>query len=391
MADAFARHALGQVGARCHGMTPWLPEDDDHCGEVLRTTQRGASNIYFPIIRSALSIPPWDDRIQQDLGMLWGWIRCAEGPDARQQVLRMARDSGQLDGIGPGFDQLVELVEERIRMLDAEGQEDIRHAEYLRFRSGARDDSEESEFEIRPESVDGRLSGLVSHLVRAVRLREVRAIRAFTRLQPPERGEDEGEVRPSPLSRTPKNWLPAIEVRGEGIFVALDAKRLEDWESRPPVQDRVRTIRSAYEESWQQRFGDDSTPDVDVHPRQVLLHTLAHALMRRLSLDCGYSSAALRERLYTGTSENPMNGLLIYTAAPDSDGTLGGLVRQGAIDRFEEILTDAVRDMQWCSSDPLCIQGHMSASDIHNAAACHACVLAPETSNCSTGFWIGRC
>jgi len=377
---AFASEALSEIGVRCSGSTPWLPTNEDGCGEPLRTTQRGASNMYFPIMHSALAIPPWSDRLQQYLGVVWAYIMAAEDAGGRRNALEMANGAGQLEGIGLDIDQLSSMIEERIGLLDNEGRQDLRQEEYLQFRSGVTDDSEHAEFEIRPEPVEDNFGGLLSDLVRAVRLREVRAVSGFTRLEPPEGEDEEGGSQPAPLSREPKNWLPAIEVRGEGIFIALDEDRLRDWERRQSVIDRVNEIRTGYVDSWQQRFGNGSTPDTDVHPRLLLLHTLAHALMRRLSLDCGYSSASLRERLYAGTAENPMSGLLIYTAAPDSDGTLGGLVRQGHPDRFAEILEGAIRDMQWCSSDPLCIQGHMSASDVHNSAACHACVLAPETS-----------
>jgi hypothetical protein len=99
--------------------------------------------------------------------------------------------------------------------------------------------------------------------------------------------------------------------------------------------------------------------------------------MRQLALTCGYSTASLRERLYTGAETC---GLLIYTATTDADGTLGGLQRQGEERRIGQLLRDAVASQRWCSSDPLCISGAMMFSNETNGAACHACVLAPETS-----------
>jgi hypothetical protein len=112
----------------------------------------------------------------------------------------------------------------------------------------------------------------------------------------------------------------------------------------------------------------------------VLLHTLAHALIRQLTLECGYSTASLRERLYISDGEAGMCGALIYTSTPDCDGTLGGLERQGLPKRFETVFINAVRALEWCSSDPLCIEGAIGGLDTFNLAACHACCLAPETS-----------
>ncbi|MCY1309562.1 hypothetical protein D9M70_596680 [compost metagenome] len=112
----------------------------------------------------------------------------------------------------------------------------------------------------------------------------------------------------------------------------------------------------------------------------MLCHTLAHALMRQLTLECGYSSASLQERIYAGTGDEKMAGLLIYTATPDSDGTLGGLERQGKAGRIEGILQRAIDSIEWCSSDPLCITDMMGAINSYSHSVCHACCLAPETS-----------
>jgi hypothetical protein len=114
--------------------------------------------------------------------------------------------------------------------------------------------------------------------------------------------------------------------------------------------------------------------------RYVLLHTLAHVLIRQLALDCGYSSSALRERIYCRTSDEAMAGLLIYTASSDSDGSLGGLVDQAGPDRLGSVLANALRESAYCASDPLCGGGDIGAATNLNGAACHACLLLAETS-----------
>jgi len=145
------------------------------------------------------------------------------------------------------------------------------------------------------------------------------------------------------------------------------------------VIQRISALDERHKASWRERFGEDVAPS-PITPRQVLVHTLAHALMRQLTLDCGYSSTALRERLYVDQGEASMAGLLIYTATTDDDGTLGGLQREGSPDRMERTIKAAIQAQAWCSSDPLCIEDLLVGENGMSLAACHACVLAPETS-----------
>jgi len=199
----------------------------------------------------------------------------------------------------------------------------------------------------------------------------------FTRINPP--GDPDGSEHAS-LSTGRLPWLPAIEVRGEGIFLALDEKRLAAWEMLPAVRERAERCDRLYRADWEARHGVGEEPPRTISARYLLCHTLAHALMRQLTLECGYSSASLQERIYAASGDRPMAGVLIYTATTDSDGTLGGLQRQGKSSRIGGIITRALGSIEWCSSDPLCISEMMNASASFSNAACHACVLAPETS-----------
>jgi hypothetical protein len=183
----------------------------------------------------------------------------------------------------------------------------------------------------------------------------------------------------SQLALNPVPWLPAIRVYGEGIFVTLNRERLDEWASiaSSRIQRMLSNHKSACKESG--RLPRRLTPSF------VLLHTLAHALIRRLSFECGYGSSSLRERLYcSDDSAIRMAGMLIYTAAGDCEGTLGGLVRQGKHGRFEGIMRGAIEDARWCGSDPLCAESAGQGTDSVNLAACHACTLVPETS-CEEG------
>jgi len=122
--------------------------------------------------------------------------------------------------------------------------------------------------------------------------------------------------------------------------------------------------------------------------RYVFLHSLAHALMRQLALECGYTAASVRERVYSRGPEQsggPMAGILIYTAAPDSEGTLGGLVSLGEPDVLGWHLGRAREHAGLCASDPLCSEHSLQSGGMTlHGAACHACLFAPETS-CERG------
>lgn len=273
-------------------------------------------------------------------------------------------------------EELAQRVEERLTLYNDDAILDIRQEECRQFTSGVdtkRTDARE--FEIRNVATPPPLRPFFSHIVRAVRLREVRAIHGFTRVNPP---DDLTSPDIASLSVAARDWLPAIEIRGEGIFIAFATPAVHVWERRAPVMQRAREIDAAWERDWRERH--DKPPSWRITPRFLLAHTFAHALMRQLTLDCGYSSSALRERLYVGPGPNDATGVLIYTATSDADGTLGGLQRQGEPARIERTVIAALRAMEWCSSYPLCIHSMISGADGLSRAACHACVLAPETA-----------
>jgi hypothetical protein len=189
------------------------------------------------------------------------------------------------------------------------------------------------------------------------------------------------------LSRESPKWLPACEVRGEGIFLRLREEVTQRWLTRPKVQQLEREFMESHR-AW--RRLRKLLPDHEGFPgiRLVLLHSLAHALMRQIVLDCGYTAASIRERIYSrapNVEGGPMAGFLLSTAAPDSEGTLGGLVEMGDPLTLGRHLQQALESMRLCASDPLCAEHR---PDTHgrgvHGACCHACQFAPETS-CEKG------
>jgi hypothetical protein len=214
------------------------------------------------------------------------------------------------------------------------------------------------------------------------RLREVRALHSFTRVIPPMPGDP--PERRSPICQSSPGWLPAIEVRGEGVFLVLNAGRLRVWESDPLVVQRAAKVNNNYLKRTQ-ALG--SVPVRVITPRFLLVHTLAHVLINQWALDCGYPAASLRERLYVSDG---MAGLLIYTATSDSAGSLGGVVAQAAPGRLDEALLEGINRASWCSSDPLCIESDATGVDALNLAACHACTLLPEVSCEEMNLFLDR-
>jgi len=245
---------------------------------------------------------------------------------------------------------------------------------------GQTDDSA-GEFEAIPvdfQPMRKSLAGLIGKLVQVHRLREVRALRGFQRVDPTFDG-DPYLVQCAPLSRGKESWLPAIEVRGEGIYLELDPDALAAWEELPPAKRRLDQIRGNYEKACRNA---DRNPDHPPSARFVLVHTLSHILMKQLCLESGYSGSSLRERLYVSEDggRDTFAGVLIYTASSSADGTLGGLVSQGDPTAFENTISSAIEGARWCSSDPLCIESAGQGSDALNLSACHACALTAETS-----------
>ena len=211
------------------------------------------------------------------------------------------------------------------------------------------------------------------------KLRETRAFVGFSRLEPDQKSIS--ERRKELRLGTTEDWLPAVEVFGEGIFFEFNRKKLADWAKNPAVQKRIGILNEAYHKS---KF-DTATPG-NLRPEYVLIHTFAHLLINQLSFDCGYGSSSIRERIYCekANDELDMHGLLIYTASGDSEGSLGGLVRQGEKGRLEDTVVSAIENASWCTSDPICIQSDGQGPESLNLAACHNCALLPETC-CENG------
>jgi|SRR5665213_46368 len=405
--DANKGGSLHRVGLGCSGHRPWLGESDGQsslvpasaCGEYLRVLQRGASNVYFPQTFSSIYLPLWGEGANPDI------IHALEDPGV-WDVLSSGLDEGQhvsaercetvarLRQIDP--DVLRAAAQRRLDGVESQSQpvteEEYRRHEYDAFRDGRGDPNTDLSVELRDvREYDQPVDGLLSRVCLVRKLRETRAIAGFSRIYPPAgreilHGADTAaakveQVQPLSFERN-LGWLPAIVVRGEGIFIEFDAAAVDRWlESSAPAR-RIDSMIASYNGRRAERL----LAARQISPKFVLLHTIAHMLIRQLSFECGYGSASLRERIYCEASADsePMQGILIYTASGDSEGTMGGLVRQGEPGRLEATFAEGLRTVAWCSSDPVCIESTGQGADNANLAACHGCVLLSETS-CEEG------
>lgn len=228
---------------------------------------------------------------------------------------------------------------------------------------------------------DGLPQG-IARLVVAHKLREVVAQIGFTRLEPvsPDlQGEYDLGVKTAALGLT-TNWLPASEVRGEGVFLQLDEKAVRSWEDSEPVVARAKELAAGYD-AWAKTV---ESPPPFPGVRFYLLHSLAHLLISAISLECGYAASALRERIYCGPSAKaptPMAAILLSTGTSGTEGTLGGLVEQGR--KIRAHLQRAWDLGRLCSNDPVC-STHSPHEDhaerFLEGAACHGCLFVAECS-----------
>jgi hypothetical protein len=223
---------------------------------------------------------------------------------------------------------------------------------------------------------ESNISNRFSRIALLDKLRETRAFVGFSRLYPT--SSPNSANRWKLISRTKKNWLPAVVVRGEGIFLEFDNDCLDSWDLAHGAFNRQRL--AALNRNLQAQAQRRETTAQVVNPKFVLLHTFAHVLISQLIFDCGYGSSSLRERIYFSDEHPRMTGILIYTAAGDSEGTMGGLVRMGLPSLLERTVARALDRARWCSSDPVCIESQGQGPDNCNLAACHSCALLPETS-----------
>lgn len=380
-----------RVFGPCRGERPWLgrnaTEDclapDSDKPEWARLLVRSASNAYFAQVLRVISLPEADEAVRKAVDALWDdelayvddldelvRLRRKNKPKVSRHLgaLKDADLWAEIERRRKGFEQDKKIKVAEIETLlacppEAAHEEEPDDDFFARARALTR----------LPKLLEGRLGRVV--LVH--KLREVVAQIGFTRFEavmPDIDGELSLGVRRAALSRDP-TWVPAVENRGEGVFLAFDAHAIDTWRQHEPVRARGRQLARGFD-AWKtaRRLDKAVFPGLPY----IMLHSLSHLLIQAVALECGYSATAISERIYSGAAGH---GILLYTGTPGSEGTLGGLVAVGR--RIEHFLKIALELGRLCSGDPICAQHQ--PDDRHeerflHGAACHGCLLIGEPS-----------
>lgn len=391
----------------CPGDLTWLGRDvKEDCKAHLRGSLRSAANVYFAHVRNSIYLPRGTRSVPDELINLLSTpalstplhitTEALGGIDVKgnlekaiEVIYKQAEFTPRLETYDKKQileaarivlnDQSLNATEEESEDFDM-SDEDFRREEFSVLREKVNEDL----LKIEPAQLEEYDSDIVRYFSRVMlvdKLRETRALTGFTRVFANNQqtlAERKAMLRKKTTSQN--DWLPAYQVYGEGIFFEFDETQLSKWERQPEIADRITKLDKRYRDIQENR----RLRTMQITPRFVLLHTFAHILMNRLTFECGYSSAALKERLYVSNNPvDPMAGLLVYTADGDAEGTMGGLVRMGKPGYIEPVIRRALQDATWCSADPVCTEIGGSGGqgpDSCNLAACHNCALVPETA-----------
>lgn len=383
----------------CSGRHPWKNEKQA-CGLYPKAIQRGSSSAYFPVTVSSLVIPPYSSILTTKIEQSKAFSNCKNNlaRDKKKCKPKSREDEEKLineDIEEYLYDIALEIGcadENQIRKILSRKLLQLEEADYdpagLRYRAeeydalnGTLSFKTEEYGDFQRESTDVSLYGIpfVKQVSLIHKIREVQALTGFSRLNPFEPSMiSSGSLNYVPIKEPETNWYPGYNVYGEGIFIEFDDDSINQWrDGNDRLKIRVETLNSNYADSY---IGSQR-PRV-ITGKFLLLHTVAHLLIKQLSFECGYSIASLKERIYCSDDSEgrKMAGILIYTASGDSEGTLGGLVRQGRHDTFPKIFKKAIESAITCSNDPVCSLSSGQGRESLNIAACYSCSLIPETS-----------
>jgi hypothetical protein len=382
MKDA-AQMELQALGP-CDGSRLWLgPLNKENCGAPNRLLVRTAVYAYFAQTLSVISLPEQNEALVQAVNQVWEYYlaNVDEIEDLQYQRRKFPGVQAALEGFSD--EEVLQYVKGRKAGGFLAADKSVKQVEMETLSS-----SKERIGEDRPEGLfyaralpksdwDQPWMKAVEKVVLVHRLREVIAQVGFTRFEPsvPDvEGELEMGVKAATLARE-LSWLPAVENRGEGIFIQFQRVAIEAWEQKPAVRKRGKQLLDGFV-CWQHEH-DQSRRSFSGLPF-IMLHSLSHLLITAMSLECGYPASSIRERVYAGSAGF---GILLYTASPDAEGTLGGLVEAGR--RIAHHLKEALERGRLCSNDPVCAQHEPPNAQERRfllGAACHGCLLIAETS-----------
>lgn len=382
-------------GQYCKGHKPWLGLEGVNNAKShkahLQVLIRGGSNIHYSNIVSALYLPKIsagaEEYIVKAINELGGIkeLRQYQNQDSNNIVLGAVLGTtsvvrNQLISKEDLLKAIILELSNSTKEKEITSERDLRQEEYAYILKGR--NSENAEFKALKNKFEKYnevhiLEENFDCVVLIEKLKETRVFTGFSRIIA-DSTDRESQMRQ--LSMRPINWLPAYEVYGEGIFIKFKDEKVEEWQKKN--ESYFKNLLDRYHFAMRQRKSDYERRDLSC--AFVMMHTFAHLLIKRLCFNCGYGSSSLRERIYFNSEpKNRMNGILIYTSSGDSEGSLGGLVRQGKENFLGKLIKDSIEDSKWCSADPVCSdigQSSGQGPENVNGSACHNCCIVPETS-----------
>jgi len=370
-------------GLNCTGNHPQLLKKENCSSKQLIPLQRGASNVYFSVLRSAISIPEMENVKQNIISENIEDIDKFEDYFEEEGIRRIFDKKFNALEVFENYDDFTKELKKYRKgktdlLEDTQHYEQIKEIEYEAFVGIKGQEDKGNNFKAEVQEVPKDLQKYFSKIIKAERLKEVLVLLGFTRIDSPE--PEVNDVKNIvKLGGSNSSWLPAVEIFGEGIFLELNRETIKQWLSEnKEVLKSSEKYKSLYEKYLKNKeWTQQSEKDVVY----VLLHTLSHLLIKQLSQESGYSSTAIKERIYYSEK---MTGILIYTGNTDQEGSLGGLVEMGEISRFRKILVNALDEAKFCSNDPSCSSQEPSEKSYLNGASCFACAMLPETA-CENG------
>lgn len=361
-------------GMKCSGHHPFRPNaKNDPCQKQMLPSQRGASNVYFSVTRSAISIPPW---INPLYNLIDEHLRLIENykEDFGDAGVTKVYEKYFSDFSRAEFDEALDR-----RLKNITEFTEIKKMEYdaITHHNDPAYASNKKHFKAEEDDLPSGIKQYFERIIRITRLREVRVLLGFTRVDAPDPDADvQANIVYLNKGRGEK-WLPAAEVNGEGVFIEFNKETLDNWLS----DQKVKALSQKYEECYRQFCSEKQwTITVPRNAVYVLMHTFSHLLIKQMAMSSGYSSSAIRERIYFS---NEMNGILLYTGSADKEGSLGGLVELGTTNKLMALMRDAFQEALLCTNDPECLN-NTPAGNNSNGAACHSCCMVSETA-CENG------
>lgn len=330
---------------------------------------------------SVISLPDRDVVVKEAVDAAWEYLEAVESIEELRYERKKAKVKAALEGIGD--DEAFSEISARKKGTPKEDKK-VKVAELetlVAAREDIGEDRPNGNFHARtlPRAVwnQPRMEP-IARIVLVHRLREVVAQVGFTRFEsaaPDTDGELEMGVRRASLARE-VSWLPAVENKGEGVFLQFKTEAIDKWMARADVQERGRKLDAGFQCWLHEHQGSHRLfPGLPY----LMLHSFSHMLITAVALECGYPASSIRERIYAIPGVG--YGVLLYTGTADSEGTLGGLIQVGR--RIHEHIRNALELGELCSNDPVCAQHEPQNTHEHRfllGAACHGCLLIAETS-----------